>query len=85
MSDTQTPTAAALLAAQPVEFEPLDFFYAPEYRSHYMKGMRYTIKDDNAALAEIVARWVAEGRVRIVPRNEMRAGTAKVTGTGVVS
>ena len=61
----------------PVHFTPLVDFYSTETRSDYIEGLGYTATDER--LQTLVAKWVAQGLVRIGRVNGQIAGHGSVT------
>lgn len=51
------------------QFTPLKDFFSPETRSQYVVGLSYSVKNDgdHKVLAELVPKWIAEGKVRAGP------------------
>ncbi len=45
-------------------FTPIQDFWSDETGSQYMTGLRYTVRYQE--MAEIVERWVVEGKVQLV-------------------
>jgi hypothetical protein len=50
----------------PVVFEPVVDFDAGG--SQYLKGLRYTVRQGNHALADTVTQWIREGKVIVVQK-----------------
>jgi hypothetical protein len=74
---------------QPYRFVALKDFEA--LRSHYVKGMAYTVRPGNDALHQRVQRWAAEGLVEVhagpvthVLPSDLGSLDARVSGSGEV-
>ena len=60
-------------------------FYSPEFKSHYVKGLSYTIRTGNQKLFDIVHdKWIGEGKVSLFVSGIPQPGVARVSGVGVV-
>lgn len=46
-------------------FVPTEDFYSEQFRSHYVTGMRYSVREGNTALATAVQAWADVGRVTL--------------------
>lgn len=48
-------------ATKPIRFTIIHDFYEKELKSHYLKGMSYTLKPGNKLLAKHLKTWVEDG------------------------
>lgn len=60
-------------------FVALATFHSETLGCEYCKGMTYTVQPGNDRLADLAARWEADGRVQFV-----KAPAATVGGSGKV-
>lgn len=60
-----------------MQFTPLQDFFSDELQSQYCVGLSYFVKDDaaHAKLAELVPKWMAEGKVRAGAADEKAIAT----------
>ena len=59
-------------------FSPTEDFFSDEFRSQYIKGLTYNVRDDK--LFQAVDGWISEGKVVVVGA----VNAAQVSGTGEV-
>lgn len=48
-----------------MEFTARETFFCPELGSEYVTGLSYRAGEQDKRLRELVARWVAEGKVSL--------------------
>jgi hypothetical protein len=65
------------------QFRALKDFHAPEFRSDYVTGLTYTIRDGNDKLATAAEAWAADGRIAFLD-SSVTASSATVVGIGTV-
>lgn len=51
-------------------FEALEDFFSEELQSQYVKGLSYSVRTLDAKLIEESAKWLAEGKIKMVQRIE---------------
>lgn len=71
------------LSVMPFQFRALADFASPETKSHYAKGLTYTVREGNKALAALVEKWMTEKKVELVGAKSV-APAAKLAGQGKV-
>jgi hypothetical protein len=66
-------------------------FYSDEFRSQYIAGLKYTVREGNDKLAAALEKWVVEGKAEVIgdthtsAANDAGAAAANVRGVGTVS
>lgn len=57
-----------------LQFSPTEDFHCAELQSDYLKGYRYTVREDCLLLKELVVGWIDEGKVEVITGNALING-----------
>jgi hypothetical protein len=51
-------------------FTPTENFESEELRSHYEKGLTYTVRESYSVLRELFPKWLEQGKVELIDANK---------------
>jgi hypothetical protein len=66
-----------------LQFTPTQTFDSDEFRSQYLKGLTYKVRDGNTTLLAAVEQWVELGLVTIVKPDKV--SLSQIDGEGKIS